>query len=64
MVPVATASPLFSTSLWEVPVPWTGVGGHGTVCQGSYPTTLTPRTVDSLPHPKQERGYGVTLCMR
>ena len=29
----------------EVLVPWTGVVGHGIVCQGSYPTTLTPRTV-------------------
>ena len=32
----------------EVPVPWTGVVGYGTVCQGSCPTTLTPRTVYSF----------------
>ena len=45
VVPVPSASPLLSTSLWEVPVPWTRVVDYGTVCQGPYPTTLTPRTV-------------------
>ena len=35
VVPVPSVSPLFSTSMWEVPVPWTGVVGYGTVCRRS-----------------------------
>ena len=33
VVPIPSASPLLSTSLWEGPVPWTGVVGNGTVCR-------------------------------
>ena len=41
-MPVPSASPLLSTSLWEVAVPWTVVVGYCPVCRGSYPTTPTP----------------------
>ena len=34
VVPAPSASPLFSTFLWEGSLPWTGVVGHGTVFQG------------------------------
>ena len=44
---ISTVSPSLAAPflLLEGPVPWTGVLGYGTVGQGSYPTTLTPRTM-------------------
>ena len=39
VVLVPSASPLLSSSLWG-----SRLLGHGAVCLGSYPTTLTPRT--------------------
>ena len=61
MVPVLSASLLFSTSLWRVPDPWTAVvdyTAHGVqFFFDKYIFVLTTSNT-AHGHTKQERGYG------